>query len=114
MTRKLAIISTSDAIRDVVNGDYSPSEKLLKLLEEGYEVVVITTRESLSNIDRGWRYLIRPENIYFPIGKLTCRHAEDPAYRRSWEVVFDRFGLTAPEGDRIDYRYAAKEQGVVI
>ncbi len=67
--------------------------------------------------DRCWQELIPPGNIYFPIGDLADGDARDPAFRRSWQSAFRRYGLTPPKKTRpiwLDYVDEAARQGVTV
>lgn len=112
---KLAILGTSQAIdRDV--SPCRPSKRLLFLISDGYEIVIITTRTKLFPEDDCWRSLVKEENIYFPIGRVAVGDSSDPAYSASWEVVFRRFGLVPPiEGSSwLRFRAAAGERCIAI
>ena len=93
--QKIAVIDTTQA-RDTSKDhrSFSPSKLLLALKEQGFTVVVVTTRSRLFDEDKEWSHLV--DHIFFPVGPETVGDASDPSYIRAYEMMFAEFGLSPP------------------
>jgi hypothetical protein len=122
---KLAILGTNEA-RNIVYDETevggiksaTASDFLLQLLQDDYEVVIITTRHTFYHHDKCWLGLIKEENIYVPMNTEEPICVMNSEFIKNWREVFQRFGLNKPTGDYsedswLHWKWAARDQGVV-
>lgn len=119
--RKIALLDTSTA-RTIKASETSPrpcaTARLLDLLEEGYEVYIVSTRVKLfpDGVDMCLFDLIPRENFFTPDPELDCSGPDSPGLIDVWERAATHVGVEV--GDNfdswIDIRFLAKEQGLTI
>ena len=126
MTKKIAILSTSQLMsydslclphRQKLADDNGLSKGLYELLNNGYRVIIISTRYGASDEDKLWMDLIPIADIHFVGYKITKPwDANAPEYVISWRKVFAELGLVPPIDDSswLNWRSAAYEQGIMI
>lgn len=122
---KLAILGTNEARNIVYDNTVAggiksatPSEFLLRLVQEGYEIVVITTRFKFGPHDECWLELVPPKNVYVPTDTGEPISVTNSEFVKNWQKVFQRFGLSKPSGKYsedswLHWKWAAREQGVL-
>ena len=105
MDRKIAILGTSQA-RDTLheNGKYSgfASAQLLGLIEDGYEVYIVSTRTRLfpEGADACLFELLPEERFFVPGSTLSMQGgATSEALLDLWERVADFFAIEVPPTD---------------
>lgn len=115
--RTVAVIGTNEAllIHDGLNiRESHPSDFLLKLVDDGYEIFILSTRseDSLTLHDGHWLDLIPKDHIYFNTGEQS---AESLGIISNWKALFQRLDLTPPKNDFnwLNWRSAAKKQGII-
>ena len=123
---KIAVLGTSRARRVIYNPDGSlkeahASERLLELLEGGYEVYIVSTRERLypEGCDKCLFEVLPQENLFHADPSMDTDHAQSPGLIDLWERVLAHLEIDDPTvHDRhrswMDLRYAAKDAGVVV
>ena len=105
MTKKLALLSTSTARKiryednKIVESKASP--RLLELLDQGYEVYIVSTRAKLfpDGCDKCLFDLIPEERFFTPLPELDCGGSDSPGLVELWERVLNRFNIEIPEND---------------
>lgn len=120
---KKALLSTSSARRKIFPAEGAPweaSKRLVELLEQGYEVHIVTTRKKLDpeGADKCLFDLIPADRFWVPDPNLECASANSPGLIDVWAsaasevtgVAFEHLWLRT----WLEIRQWAEEQGVVV
>lgn len=114
MDKRIAILGTSQ----VLNYETEKLEqRFLDLLNEGYRVIVISSRERPTKMDGEWLSKLPIEDVHFVGGRAACAwDSTAPEYVVNWRKVFEELSLTPPIDPRswIQWRSAASEQGIHV
>jgi len=125
--KKIALLGTSDArlykynARGELLSSYNPyaaSPRLLELLDQGYEVYIVSTRTKFfpDGGDKCLLELIPRENFFFANPELECRGPDSPGLIDVWERAATHVGVEVGDNFEtwMDIRFLAKEQGLTI
>lgn len=103
MPKNIAIFSTSDIQRCYRNGEndnicstngdltFYTTGKLENALNQGYNVIVITTRRGFQSHDTWWLDLVGRENVFF--GQYGGYGANDRDYIQAWKNLYQKLGI---------------------
>lgn len=113
--RKVAVISTSVA-RTVTKEGVVPSALLLALKEQGFTVIIVTTRANLDDEDKSWSHLA--DHIFHPNGTaedLRMCGANSDEMMDPYREMFRQFGYIEPIAPKNFWCYkdALRNQGVI-
>jgi len=107
METKLAVFTTTEIFRHSREpSDEEPRARgpngykcytrgtLERALEEGYEVIVVTSRYELLECDNWWKALVPEGNIYLTSDDPEMEH--NAKFNEPWKKLYERLGLQYP------------------
>ena len=126
--RKIALLDTSvtrkkKILTEPVTVETEASPRLLELLDQGYEVYIVTTRTKLfkDGHDKCLFDLIQEENFFTPDPELGCGGPDSPGLVDLWKRAVTHVGVKLDDCEDdcenltwMCIRHLASKQGVTI